>query len=86
MRCLNFLEAIEHQLDDGFPKHLILKILGTCVSDSPPPTEYRKSILAQVWKEITSLNEPTTYINSAEAWIKFTVQHFNVCILIPYIL
>lgn len=77
-KCFQFLDAMEQESGDAFPKHLLLKTLGNCMCDAIPPTECRKLILNYSWKQISAINEPGEYITCVDAWIQFTVKNFNV--------
>lgn len=84
MRTLQFLEMISKTKRDDLPQYLLLRTLGLCVSICPPPTEQRRQILGLVWGYISAYNIPEHYINCAEVWIHYTVQHFGVSIVLAF--
>ncbi|XP_008195313.1 VPS35 endosomal protein-sorting factor-like [Tribolium castaneum] len=76
-RTLQFLEMIEHCLDQGIPLHSLLRTLGLCVSVAPPPLEHRRQILSTAWKHITGLKQVEEYIACAEPWVLYVVKYFS---------
>lgn len=82
IRALEILEMIELGGEAEFPRHLLLRKLGSYVSACPPLAEHQKQVLQKVWRQISSMGNSEQYIMCAEAWIQFTVQYFGVCFLI----
>ncbi|KAJ3647712.1 hypothetical protein Zmor_019574 [Zophobas morio] len=78
IRTLQFLEMIEHCLDQGIPLHSLLRTLGLCVSVAPPPFEHRRQILNIAWRHIASLKDVEEYIACAEPWVLYVVKYFSV--------
>lgn len=77
-RALQFVDLVSSCDDQGFPKYLLFRTLGLCLSLSDPPYEQRTQILNDVWREVSKLEKPDEYINCAEVWVTFVAKHFTV--------
>ncbi|RWS26992.1 UPF0505 protein C16orf62-like protein [Leptotrombidium deliense] len=86
-RAKKFVEMVKlvssnDQMELTFPKHQLLKNLGTCfVSDEngwiDVDEQHKLILLNEVWKMIARL-KPSEYIICADVWMDFVVTHFGI--------
>jgi len=76
-RALQFNDLVKESEESGFPKYLLYKTLGTCLTMEDPPEESKLTLLNEVWKVVMKLKNPTEYINCAEVWIDYPLKHFS---------
>jgi len=86
------VEMIKDCDEEYFSKHLLFQKLGMCLvfdsestlTNKQPETKEEKDknkkclqLLNEVWKIVTTFNEPTDYMSCAEIWIEFTLKNFT---------
>eukprot|EP00455_Lapot_gusevi_P016412 TRINITY_DN1845_c0_g1_i12.p1 TRINITY_DN1845_c0_g1~~TRINITY_DN1845_c0_g1_i12.p1 ORF type:complete len:571 (-),score=204.35 TRINITY_DN1845_c0_g1_i12:116-1798(-) len=59
------------------PKSRLYYTLGVALVQSPPPREQRLPILNDVWKVVTKLTNPHEYVEIAQIFVEYLLQHFS---------
>uniref|UniRef100_A0A1B6GS92 VPS35 endosomal protein-sorting factor-like n=1 Tax=Cuerna arida TaxID=1464854 RepID=A0A1B6GS92_9HEMI len=59
----------------AFPKHLLYRTLGLCLTTSEPTSP--QDVWARVWRYLGSLEDTQQYVACAEVWLPFVAQHFT---------
>lgn len=76
-RAAQFVELITSCDEEGFPKYLLFRTLGLCLTLADPPTEHCLQILNDVWKIVSKLTDPAQYISCAEVWVQYAAKHLS---------
>ncbi|KAE8740858.1 hypothetical protein FOCC_FOCC013650 [Frankliniella occidentalis] len=76
-RATQFVELLTSCDEEGFPKYLLFRTLGLCLTLADPPTEYCLQILNDVWKIVSKLTDPAQYICCAEVWVQYVAKHLS---------
>ncbi|XP_077526867.1 VPS35 endosomal protein-sorting factor-like [Haemaphysalis longicornis] len=77
-RALELVGLMRDCDDASFPKHVLLRTLGLCLTLADPPEDQRRQVLSQAWKAISKLRNPGDYLSCAEVWIEYPCKHFTV--------
>lgn len=59
------------------PKYKLFTAFGKTLVSTPPPREDRLSLLNEVWKVVTKLEDPSSYLSVAEVWIEYTIKYMT---------
>ena len=59
------------------PPHLLYLVLGNQLLITPPADKHRLSILNEVWKHVTKVDDLKEYMAVAEVWIQYLVKFFT---------
>ncbi|KAI6660497.1 hypothetical protein LOD99_14081 [Oopsacas minuta] len=76
-RAALFVDLIRGTSELGLPRSQLYRSLGVSVLLSDPPQEHRKELLNSVWKQMTKLDNPRSYIECAEIWCEYAAKHFG---------
>ncbi|KAJ1532194.1 hypothetical protein ONE63_000815 [Megalurothrips usitatus] len=74
-RATQFVELLTCCDEEGFPKYLLFRTLGLCLSLADPPAEHCLQILNDVWKVVSKLTNPAQYVSCAEVWAQYVSKH-----------
>nr|XP_039249347.1 VPS35 endosomal protein-sorting factor-like [Styela clava] len=76
-RALDFSSIISQSDDSLFPKDVVFTTLGNSVIECDPPEKDKQPLLADVWKYIVKLQDPSEYIACAAVWTEYAVKNFK---------
>ncbi|XP_055614690.1 VPS35 endosomal protein sorting factor-like [Uranotaenia lowii] len=78
LRAMQFVEILSTISAEGLSRGQMLRILGSILSHTPPPSEQRGAVLNAAWRTISSMGNVEEYIQCAEMWSQYTSQHFGL--------
>ncbi|ETN59685.1 esophageal cancer associated protein [Anopheles darlingi] len=77
-RACQLVQIIASTSEEGLSRAQLLRLLGSILSHTPPPTEQRAAVLTNAWKTISTMGCVEDYIQCAEMWAQYTSQHFGL--------
>lgn len=78
LRAVPFVEILSTVSVEGSSRGHLLRILGSILSQTAPPTEQRALVLNAAWRTISGMGHTEEYIQCAEMWSQYTSQHFGL--------
>lgn len=77
-RAVQFVSIISNSATEGITKSQLFRSLGLCLSQCPPPSDQRSSVLNESWKSISTFTHVAEYISCVEPWAQYTSMNFDV--------
>ncbi|XP_039446125.1 VPS35 endosomal protein sorting factor-like [Culex pipiens pallens] len=78
LRAVHFVEVLSTISVEGFSRGQLLRMLGSILTHTAPPSEQRGAVLNAAWRVISSMGNVEEYIQCAEMWAQYTSQHFGL--------
>lgn len=82
MRSLHFANIVCKCDSEAYTKSQLLRALGSCLSDTPPPTDQMKDVFNYVWRIIGTFTQIQEYLTCIETWIPFIAENLTVSIIL----
>lgn len=77
-RAVQFVSIISNSATEGITKAQLFRSLGMCLSQCPPPSDQKLSVLNGSWKTISTFTHVAEYIPCVEPWAQYTAKNFDV--------
>lgn len=76
--ALDFISVINDNDTEGISKCHLLKILGVCMSNFPPPSEHKQKVYKTVFTTVNMFKSPTNYMDCVEVWSRFLSENLKL--------
>lgn len=81
MRANKFVHILSNSNHDGVTRGQLFRLLGLSICKQSPPEDQHLSVLNGAWKAITTLTQPSEFIQCIEPWAEFASSNFGVCFI-----
>ncbi|KAL5273537.1 C16orf62 family protein [Megaselia abdita] len=75
--AIDFINTINDNETEGISKCQLIKILGICLSNFPPPPDDKQRVYKSVFSTVNMLKSPTDYIDCVDVWSKFLAENLK---------
>lgn len=75
--ALDFTAVINDNETEGISKCHLLKILGVCMSNFPPPSEDKQKVYKSVFTTVNMFTSPTDYMDCVDVWSRFLAENLK---------
>lgn len=77
-RALHFVNILSKCDTETYTRSEMLRCLGSCLSQSPPPPDQMFDVFEYVWRCISTFLQTDEYLQCVESWVAFVAKHLTV--------
>lgn len=82
LRALHFVNIICKCDTEAYTRSQLLRALGSCLSELPPPENQIDDVFNYVWRTIATFTQVEEYLTCLETWMPFVVENLSVSVLL----